>query len=228
MLRGWSLPGAARQSLQGASRRLTSVSEPLLLTALQRHHQEAAKREVAWFVKNMPPAYFRQVAGRSQEMHLRAITALSGSAIAAPEIRLTDDDGSAREVTYLSATTGGGARAVSRQLFQDVKPGTELRRVLLFTSKDARLSLNVFEVSSDVRAEPRFGDGANVANELTADYEAAAFGALQAYVAQLEAGAFAGEALARHALPPELDGLTWEQLDAFLRKCTSRYVRPRT
>ena len=47
------------------ARRLT-MSAPSLLEALQRHHQAAATREVAWFVENMPSAYFRQVGPASQ------------------------------------------------------------------------------------------------------------------------------------------------------------------
>lgn len=139
-------------------RRAFSADAPSLIASLTRHHQAAAEREVKWFLENMPAAYFRQVSERTQERHLRAITALAGDDIAAPEVRLTNpsDDGRSREISFLSAGSGGSSM-VLRQLVENVREGSELRRILLFSSRDGRLSLNLFDVTKAGEEEPRYG-----------------------------------------------------------------------
>ena len=154
-----------------------------------------------------------------QERHLRAITALSSEGIAAPEVRLTDDNGQKREVCYLSSADGAqsSAHVVARQLFQDVEAGTELQSVRLFASRDGRLALNLFEVTRG-GDEPRFGSGGT---EGEVEAEAEAVKRLNEYAAKLKAGAFIGKPL--HALPSG-HLLLDETLNGFLARCTSRYV----
>lgn len=124
---------------------------------------------MAWFTTEMPPTYFRQVKPSTQERHLRAITALASERIATPEVRLVESNAAddSYEVTFLfegSAAGDGGMRTLTRQLSEDIKPGSELRRVHLFSSLDQRLSLSIFDVSAV--EEPRFalGDSASPAD----------------------------------------------------------------
>ena len=197
----------------------TSPNESDLLSSLQRHHKEACSREVKWFTEQMPATYFRQVAPATQEHHLRTIIALASERIATPEVKLVDKtaDGQGKEVTFLSeGQSDGGMKTLARQLFEDVKPGSELRKVGLFSSKDDRISINLFEVAE--AEEARFNTNAASADPA----EAAASEALAAYRAELQAGKYTG-AGGEHARPSRTI-LSEAELTAFLSRASSRYV----
>ena len=71
----------------------TSQSQESVITALVSSIETAARREVPWFAKQMPPAYFRQVPAGRRDAHLRAITALAAQGISVPEVQLRDPTG---------------------------------------------------------------------------------------------------------------------------------------
>ena len=220
MLRSVSVrtPGVARLSQLG---RPFSVSADSLLASLHQHHREAAEREVKWFTEQMPATYFRQVAPSTQERHLRAITALASERIATPEVKLVDDtvDGLGRELTYIAeGQVDGGLKMLKRQLLDDVKAGSELRRVNLFSSKDGRICLNLFETAS--AEEARFGASTD---KVTQESEAKAADEISSYRASLKAGDFVSASPGQHA-PPSRAILSKDEMDAFLSRASSRYV----
>ena len=124
-------------------RRLTLLKTDLVDTV-----NEAASREVPWFLSQMPAAYFRQMPEATQRRHLRAITALSAEGITSPEVQLTDS----ASTTFISSVLD--SKHVDQQL-ATVSPGATLSRVLFYNSRDRRLSINVFETAST--DEPLFG-----------------------------------------------------------------------
>ena len=76
-----------------ARARSTSQPQESVITALVSSIETAARREVPWFAKQMPPAYFRQVPAGRRDAHLRAITALAAQGIRVPEVQLRDPTG---------------------------------------------------------------------------------------------------------------------------------------
>ena len=104
---------------------------------------QAAHREVPWFLEHMPQAYFRQVAPARRQAHMRAITALSSQGISVPEIQLRDTHG--KGFTFISPDLSSRVHnlnhVVERQL-NTLPAHLVLQRVLLFQSADGRLGIN--------------------------------------------------------------------------------------
>jgi len=156
-------PSAGRQR-EASMERNHSTED--LIAELTEHHRTAAKQEVPWFLANMPDDYFRLVEGRSQRRHLRALTSLRSERITVPEVMLTND--AQTRWTFIASGKGDGTATVYRQI--SALPDTKsLRRVLLFTSNDERLSLNIYDISSGEAATgdglPRFVLGAKATDE---------------------------------------------------------------
>ena len=188
-----------------------------LMEELKAHQKRAAEAAVPWFVKEMPETYFRVVSPAVQRRHLRAITALSSPDLSVPEVKLTDQNafsflsiGSKREGA--SSSTKSAARQLA-----SLPEDAELTRVLLFSSKDGRLSLNLFETASPTEAEPLFGKAQQGPAVVL---EAAMRVKLSEYSRQLAGGEFVG--VAGH--PPPASKLSARELEQFLAKCSSRYV----
>jgi len=161
----------------------------------------------------MPESYFRLVNPEVRSQHLRAITALSSPDLTVPEVKLTDETA----VTFISSGStpapAASTDAVTRQL-ASLPEEAALRRVLLFSSRDASLSLNVFEMHG-AGAVPLFGA------DPSARLEEMAFRVrLKEYAAQLASGAFVGQA--KHPAPSAM--LSESELERFLQKCSSRFV----
>jgi hypothetical protein len=115
-----------------------------LIAELGAQQQQAAQREVPWFLANMPKAYFRSVGQSKQQRHLRAITALSSEQINVPEVVLQDGN----EYTFISSESPLGASSVARQIAQ-LPAAAAINSVQLFSSNDKRLSLNIFSTERD-------------------------------------------------------------------------------
>jgi len=129
-----SPPFAAQERRRSSS---TVVDE---LVADQR---ATCEQVVPWFFENMHPAYFSQVDTATQRQHLRAIVAVQSSqSLNVPEIMLSSTSG----VCHQYAVISSGDTRDPRQQIEKLPEGT-LTRVLLTTSKDGKLSLNVFDVT---------------------------------------------------------------------------------
>jgi len=207
---------------------------------------DAARKEVPWFLEQMPPAYFRQVAPARREQHLRAIVALSAQGITVPEVQLKDASG--KGFTFIS---DGDASTTLNQIVQRqlvALPAEErVRRVLMFQSADYRLRLSCFDTygEGDTSGERRFGTPG--ASFVTSDAEADAGAKIKAYKDQLGAdAAFAaseaaetealllgshnlspggGGSLAQRVSPPTSSTSAREsKLDEYLAMCPSSYV----
>lgn len=211
---------------------------------------ESAQKEVPWFMEQMPPAYFRQVAPARRLAHLRAITALSSQGLIIPEIQLRDTSG--KGFTFMTPNRrreqGTGLERednlnhiVERQL-ESLPAHLVLNRVLLFQSADGRLGLNVFdthdESASGAASQLYHGDAVAASNEATLSAEKAAVTNIREYARKMEADdgfAFSeakqsdDDLLGAHGLGDggsSGDGRAKAALtlDDFLQRCPSSYV----
>jgi len=69
------LLGAHRHAAATATRP-TARDTARLVTALENSHNKSVSQVVPWFVREMPPTYFRIFGEETQRRHLRAIAAL--------------------------------------------------------------------------------------------------------------------------------------------------------
>ena len=183
-----------------------------LLLELEQHQRAAAERTLPWFLSNMPMHYFRLVSSEVRSQHLRAITALSSPDLSVPEVQLTDQTAYTFISRGVSSSSPSSTATVARQL-ASLPPEAALRRVMLFSSQDGALSLNVFETEG--AAEPLFG-----ANPDARVDEMAFRLRLREYSQQLSAGEFVGQP--NHPAPSAM--LSDAELERFLSKCSSRFV----
>lgn len=179
-----------------------------------------------WFFENMQPAYFSHMGIKAQRQHLRAIVAVHASqTINVPEIMLRSDEDNCNNSQFTFIHSGGQQRVARRQM-EKLPEGT-LTRVLLTTSRDEKLSLNVFDVtakSEDGKA-PANGDGLK-RFELglgASEAEVAALEQHTEYNQKLENGE-----LSTHAGTPTKRAGAVSRSDLalrnFLSRCSSTYV----
>jgi len=184
---------------------------------LAQQQREAAARAVPWFVKQMPDTYFRQVGAQAQASHLRAIAAiLQDSQLQVPELSLVEDRWHGAEHTFFARPTAdpldGKVMTRLEQQLASLPDDVGLRRVLVYTSKDQALSLNVFETISEGSEEALF-TGADAEEEAMRER-------LRAYARQLSAGEFIDQP--HH--PPPSTLLSEAEIDRMLGRCSRGYV----
>ena len=173
----------------------------------------------------MHPAYFSQVDPKAQRQHLRAIVAVHASqTLTVPEIMLSSQVENGVQYTVIHS---GGADRVARSQIDRLPKGT-LTRVLLTTTKDERISLNVFDVTPTDETAIGFkksGDGLKrfaIGSEASEE-EQAALERHTEYNNKLEAGD-----LSTHAGTPSKRSSSLSRSDLalrdFLSRCSSLYV----
>ena len=184
---------------------------------LAQQQREAAARAVPWFVEQMPDTYFRQVGEHAQARHLRTIAAIfQDSQLQVPELSLVEDRWHGAEHTFFAKPTAdpldGKVMTRLEQQLASLPEDAVLRRVLVYTSKDQALSLNVFETTSEGSEEALFtGVGAE---------EEAMRERLRTYSKQLSAGEYIDQP--HH--PPPSTLLSEAEIDRVLARCSHGYV----
>ena len=223
----------ARALASARARALTSAAEKQneMIASLVDTISAAAKTEVPWFHKQMPPAYFRQVAPARRDAHLRAITALSAQGITVPEVQLRDTSG--KGFTFITDRLAGDLNHIVERQLRELPAELGLRRVMIYQSLDARLGLNVFDTKEegDTTGERRYGAGGGDPETLKAEAEAMA--RIQEYAAKLQDDrgfAFAeqnmdllGACVPGGSRSPRIS-TPFADLDNYAKQCSSSYV----
>jgi len=172
-----------------------------LVTMLQREQLEAAHVRVPWFLKNMPPAYFKQVHPELRNQHLSALVALYDFD-AVPDLTLNSEDGNTLTVISGGANSPG---KLSKQLSK-LPTDTPLAGMSVFSSEDGEVSLNIYDFSDNSGKQTW---GASMTPELGE------------YLDDLKAGKYAGDNLHAKAAP----FLEKPALTEFIGKhCSQNYV----
>ncbi|KAG6946360.1 hypothetical protein JG688_00016093 [Phytophthora aleatoria] len=184
----------------------TGVSQEDLLRALDKFQKESASKTVPWFLKNMPPSYFRSIDEEDRLQHLNAITALVNAQ--QPEVMLRSTDHRVFSHFRSGANFPGRLANVLEQLPQTVD-GATLARVKIFTSMDDSLGLDIF----------RFGQQEPFLNK-TED-EQLARANIQRFCVEIQAGKHASDL----SYPEPGPHFEPEAVDQFLNHSNTMYVQ---
>ncbi|KAI9981659.1 hypothetical protein PInf_009415 [Phytophthora infestans] len=184
----------------------TGVSHEDLQRALDKFQKESASKTVPWFLKNMPPSYFRSIEEDDRLQHLNAITALVNAQ--QPEVMLRSTDHRVFSHFRSGANFPGRLANVLDQLPQTVD-GATLARVKIFTSLDDSLGLDIF----------RFGQQEPFLNK-TED-EQLARASIQQFCAGIQAGKHVGDS----SYPEPGPHFEPEAVDTFLKHSNTMYVQ---
>ncbi|GLD95977.1 hypothetical protein PINS_up004655 [Pythium insidiosum] len=181
-------------------------SKEELLEALDRFQSDAAAKTVPWFMENMPPSYFRAIGEKERLQHLNAITALVNAQ--QPEVMLRSPDDRVYSYIRSGSNYPGLLANVLAQLPKHVD-GKELARVKIFQSLDDTLALDVFRFGHQ---QPFTGKDAE---------EKSALDSIQAFMADLQAGKFAG----KEGYPAPSKHFEPAAVDEYLKRCNANYVK---
>ena len=245
-IHGPPLPRSIARHAAAARRLCTSPSDDQLQERLQRQEKllqqekliaslvgsvgSAADKEVPWFLDQMPPAYFRQVAPARREEHLRSITALSAQGIRVPEVQLRDTEG--KGFTFIGDGMNCNLNRVVQRQLQSMPEALGMRRVLIFQSLDGRLGIQMYDTFDETKASEDGRFGAPGGDAAVQDAEAAALEKIEAMQAVRQAGRPSdgtSDLIASYNFaPPPLatpggaaDALS---LSEYLSRCPSSYV----
>ncbi|KAI9918665.1 hypothetical protein PsorP6_011806 [Peronosclerospora sorghi] len=177
-----------------------------LLRALDKFQKQAASKTVPWFLKNMPPAYFRSIQEEDRLQHLNAITALVNAQ--QPEVMLRSPDHRVFSHFRSGANFPGRLANVLEQLPQTVD-GATLARVKIFTALDDSLGLDIF----------RFGQQEPFRNQTTEEKRAR--DTIQQFCAEIQARKYIHDA----SYPKPGPHFEPEAVDTFLSHCNTMYVQ---
>ncbi|KAG9400911.1 hypothetical protein AC1031_009632 [Aphanomyces cochlioides] len=175
-----------------------------LAKALSDLQKESAAKTVPWFLDNMPAAYFRAITQEDRLQHLNALTALVNAQ--QPEVMLSSPDKKVYSYIRTGELYPGLLSDVMDQLPTD---NGNLARVKIFSSLDETLAVDVFRFG---RQEPFLGNTPE---------EKEARDTLQAYIADIQAGKYAG--VEGHPAPAPY--FSPEAVDEFLSLSNSMYIK---
>eukprot|EP00301_Raphidiophrys_heterophryoidea_P006508 c12622_g2_i2.p1 GENE.c12622_g2_i2~~c12622_g2_i2.p1 ORF type:complete len:1051 (+),score=340.05 c12622_g2_i2:118-3270(+) len=121
---------------------LQRVMTQSLVHELTQAQVGSANKLVPWFLKNMPEAYFRQVSEETRLEHLKAMSALYGSTTDLSLTLKSRNSNGEMEITYIRPSNQIG---LLHELVEDLPTNFgQLRRMMVFTSQDSSLALNIF------------------------------------------------------------------------------------